>query len=699
MTDNTSFTCWYRLVDGNGTRYKFANAAKLDVSEKDDVADFVEKVKLKNPIKLSSFDANDLLVFKDYEELMRESGKPWKSSQLLKGYGIDEETAVIVQVPDVADLRITPRKRKLSDQSVPLVTSVGMDFAFQDRDPSFQILADCLENRYQSWILSLGDKSRHPLPFLADGPGAGKSRFLQELSSSFKAFVLSRSETYKGLASIMEKTFFVNVTFGNGEKYDKSEFSGDILKSVCYRILLATQNEMEKDEAEIEVKRFFDDRSSSLAFEPFLQNIAPRDSACIFLGIDEINYVYKEDVHEFKRLFNKIGSLSCKFKPFFVGIFAGTVIGPMSSVVCESTHPPLHIPLPLLSFESCLEILGIKEPNLAKALTSDQHLRLIVEEMGGHCRALEVLYQRLLPYCRNRERLNYDLIVEDVRNELAKRYALSPSFFNETVIAKYFLSDVVSKDCFITPGGQMTWENLEEMGIIKLVETGHGKLVMMPPIFVRGYLYNASGNPAFQFWRDIFLCQPLLWQCWETFNANYFAFRLSLFSADRRSPTSLQKIFAGAISRLDETIDVVIPPFDQINVTQPTRRYPSTPLEEFPDGGVVLNTAGAAFDAFTYLSRPDGKRILLVFQMKLSLPSTKTPQRISNKMIDNEYAKVRETIEKHLNGMDFVFVLVGRRERCRNFDEGALPKNCFFISNSEQGAFYGDYYCRRISIC
>ena len=60
-------------------------------------------------------------------------------------------------------------------------------FKIFDQILSFQILAECLSTRYLFWLDH--SEGNHPIPFVADGPGAGKSRFLQEISGSFKEYV------------------------------------------------------------------------------------------------------------------------------------------------------------------------------------------------------------------------------------------------------------------------------------------------------------------------------------------------------------------------------------------------------------------------------------------------------------------------------------------------------------------------------
>ncbi len=87
-------------------------------------------------------------------------------------------------------------------------------------------------------------------------------------------------------------------------------------------------------------------------------HIVGSDFSCIVLGIDEVNKVYEmgvkwQDLRLIFKLIRLVDSLICEFSPFFIPVLAGTVIGPIKSAVREPRYLPLHIPLPLLSFESC----------------------------------------------------------------------------------------------------------------------------------------------------------------------------------------------------------------------------------------------------------------------------------------------------------------------------------------------------------
>ena len=95
-----------------------------------------------------------------------------------------------------------PRKRRLADDiakqikkrkgiiSPNLLGTSGSDCLFSEREQSFNMLIENTTKRYEAWKEKNWDKNLHPIPFLANGPGSGKSRFLQEMAGgSFKEHI------------------------------------------------------------------------------------------------------------------------------------------------------------------------------------------------------------------------------------------------------------------------------------------------------------------------------------------------------------------------------------------------------------------------------------------------------------------------------------------------------------------------------
>jgi hypothetical protein len=379
-----------------------------------------------------------------------------------------------------------------------------------------------------------------------------------------------------------------------------------------------------------------------------------------------------------------------------VPVLAGTVIGPIQEVISKSTHPPLHIPLPLLSFESCLDIIAKKNPQKYTAeFMSKYELRQLIYDVGGHCRALEILYLALesksnsLPsYWRD----VYTIFVSDV----GKRYqSLGNMPYYGYVVAKSFLSLQVGRNEKVLNTG-LTFMNLEEMGVIKLVARKLGRYdVKIPLIFVECSFRDAAIDDLTRLWKLPAVGVVFGWEGWEKFNCDYLAFRIGLF-AYLGKPVWFTELFSGAKMNISQDFRIEIPPPADIVAMEIQYRYPKTQEEdEFQAGCSVLNGKGApAFDSFMYLKKVRGERILLGFQMKFSSEAAGvSPLKIQE--IKDEYAKMeREMKESFEKPVEFFFILLSNREG--DFDEKKLPLNCVVVSLDNLDAFYGDHYSHRI---
>ena len=115
--------------------------------------------------------------------------------------GLDRITKEVLITSVQARLdRVQSKLMRKPEKYYRILETSGSDFLFRDREESFRLLADCSNDRYSSWVDGKSDKPLHPLPFVADGPGSGKSRFLQELSRSFTGFTItsnSYSDNFK----------------------------------------------------------------------------------------------------------------------------------------------------------------------------------------------------------------------------------------------------------------------------------------------------------------------------------------------------------------------------------------------------------------------------------------------------------------------------------------------------------------------
>ena len=704
MSTPPSPLIWFLLFDSaTGKPYKGTSATKVKVHSLADIDDLRDAVKAKCPNKLSSVDSGDLLVYKtkaafDKRNAAVDEGneEPLKSSLSLDGLGTTEEEALVVVVPSSAATKrplffeqySSDLKLRLYN-SKRLVDTSGADFVYSDRSGSFKVLADCLEKRHSSWKQEQSDRNLHPIPFLADGPGSGKSRFLQELPYSFIDFV--QQGTYcQDFKDIFKSPVCINISFSNGSPYSLNEaLAIQIEQSVCLRILYQFETESYSN-----FGSFYDSfKSQEFSLSGIFNEVG---ASCIILGIDEVNKVYEigvqyqkvsDDTKErlLSGLFGLVGGFSCAFSPIFIPVLAGTVIGPIKSVVRESTHPPLHIPLPLLSFESCLDIFAKKNTQLVPA---SHQLRQLLSDCGGHCRSLEILYDGMLNI-NSQSRSFWDDVAFYVRHWLNLRYDLS-DFPLGSAIAFSFLGRPVKRIDSYPEKASLNFQDLEEKGLIKL-DNG---IIRIPYFFVSSFLLTSKTTNYSKFWTTLLIEKDFWWQDWEVFNRNYNAFRLSLFAYLGETTVSLKKFFAGAKMNIPVDIDIKIPSLAALKVSKIDYRYPSTRAPAFDIGDNVLNGDGAPFDSFLYLDTTT-KPLLFAFQMKLAQHDSTTQQVISNDTVNHEFNKINNSVSEYVAGTDFVAIILGR---CRGtFSENMLPSKCVVVSKEQQMNFYGESYYHRLN--
>lgn len=269
----------------------------------------------------------------------------------------------------------------------------------------------------------------------------------------------------------------------------------------------------------------------------------------------------------------------------------------------------------------------------------------------------------------------------------------------ERAIAYSFLNMPVPKDERVSKFNLITLLEIEESGLIKLESCGPGYIVKIPFVFLRCYLETAT-DPFKKFWNEIFLGEEIYWQKWEVFNRNYFAFRLSLFTALGESNIPLCDFFHGCLTNLQDDFELLIPAMDDIKLVDAGRRYPRSRMKDLEDYSFILNADGAEFDGFVFIrvQRKGTKKVekmILALQMKSS--NSAQGQKITNKMIKEEYNKVKEAMDKFHKGVKFILVILGRCdfESKGKVKEPILPNNVVLVTMSEHEQFYGLNYLRR----
>ena len=341
-----------------------------------------------------------------------------------------------------------------------------------------------------------------------------------------------------------------------------------------------------------------------------------------------------------------------------------------------------------------MKIFAAKNKKYENLVETDRFLRRAISDIGGHCRALEVLFDVLSIRPIQPQMEYWNNITASVINALSKLYPMEyfPLFGN--AIAYSFLSLRADEKQQICADSALTFQDLEEYGLIKLIRDVNSVKIKIPFIFVMCYLQFSTTNEYSKFWSRLLITGKMSWQSWEEFNSLYMAFRISLFSKLGISTIQLSKFLSGAKMNIPVDIILKIPKIKDIETTNSMGQYPSANQEEFNVGNCVLNAPNAPFDAFVYLDTSHGK-LLIAQQMKLANPTSKYPQKLTNDSINEEYNKVNKSIASHIPNTKFFLVVVGRCDGV--YDPERLPSNCAVVSRDEFHDFYGDSYGRYLN--
>ena len=114
---------WYRLFEyATGQQLSQTNADKVFLSESEDVADFRDAVKKKNPNKLSSVDAPDLIVYANESAFKKRNSAEGKEQPLDPSLSIGEQLgnstkeALIVVVPSMSSSELNEPNLSVTQQ-------------------------------------------------------------------------------------------------------------------------------------------------------------------------------------------------------------------------------------------------------------------------------------------------------------------------------------------------------------------------------------------------------------------------------------------------------------------------------------------------------------------------------------------------------------------------------------------------------
>ncbi|PKC10159.1 hypothetical protein RhiirA5_414692 [Rhizophagus irregularis] len=594
-----------------------------------------------------------------------------------------------------------------------LVSTSGADFPLQGREETMKILME--GNGSRNGICERftkrneTDRNIHPIPILANGPGTGKSRFLQEIPTLLREQAEKYTNDDELLNMIKDRMYSVNVTFGNGTPAKLDDvFFGET--SVALRILYehfisGGAYDYEKfvmmcgENCKIKI---------SGALEIVLKDV-DTDINIIILGIDELNNLhslYDRDLFKnnpLRSIIHAVGGLNCLGKNIFhVPILAGTIQGPLEEILKESTYRYLQLPLRLLQSREVQNIIEfVSERYSLGDYINSGTFRRCISDFGGQVRALEIFFEDLVKkFGRGTNNVDYVHCITNVKEELMDRYKFKHFAYTVTpAIAHAILNIPVSKHNVADKDGRVSYIDLSSEGILNLEKVADSAsfYVRMPYIWIA---ILTSFNKSCEFW-EVMIKQDshVFWESFEFFNVKFWTLRLTLLSILNKDVT-IKDLFRGAYGFNEfeflENQEYKFKLLDEssIKYQELKHRYPHTSRNEHLSPCTVYkNCKGAPFDIFFFINN-----CLFAIQVKSSDATTNQPQTLSKKIIQDEYEKTEKAykelkakIPELKDWMLFICTNGPKTEDALDL----LQSNCLVVYKANFKDFYGYTYSSR----
>ncbi|CAG8650524.1 1473_t:CDS:2 [Funneliformis mosseae] len=276
-----------------------------------------------------------------------------------------------------------------------LLKTSGALWEFQTPAGFKEIFQNELFDHYRYWRNGQIDKTYIPLYFLLSGAGTGKSRTATELPRLAKKYAEDIDNA--DLKKALEKPFVFNISFENGTPLNLKEEKAPT-QAIALRML---HQLLGKTTAWDTIMRKYIASPSDVLNLILIYHKISRQDMTIFLIVDGLQTALQggKDSHNKSSFFNNCmtvlsGIARQRGGPFVIACCAATITTPY-----KREH-------------------GV----LMQVFPSHPIIEMLINDMGGHGRALETLQDVLVHY-KDLDVVNFTDLINDIRTKLQDRYS------------------------------------------------------------------------------------------------------------------------------------------------------------------------------------------------------------------------------------------------------------------------------------
>lgn len=373
--------------------------------------------------------------------------------------------------------------------------SEGSKWEYQSDPNVHALLRYEITNHYSYWKEGIKDKHTHPLFLCLSGPGTGKSRLLNEFPRLVKESV---SEVIELEPFIKDHSYCFNVSFEFGTEEDNDPF--DPSSAIGTRMMYQLQDQLSW--ADFRKKSPYSIPEAIRSFSKIIRQES--SNICIILCIDGMHKLKHKRKNKNSSFYNTISAICSVVNDndaFVVAICSATLYHAVTDVLEASSQRRIFLIPPLINPGPIFD----KKDELTSLLASD---------MGGHGRALEMLYVTLSnsPI----QEFGYTNVLLEVVFRIRMAYPDIIKYINE--LESILLHVIARKSA--SSLGKKSLDRILSLGLFRLNE--RKDLLEFP--YVLWLICKSKALPweNYHSWapkedQDVFRT----WEEWEDFNCKY----------------------------------------------------------------------------------------------------------------------------------------------------------------------------------
>ncbi|RHZ76437.1 hypothetical protein Glove_197g38 [Diversispora epigaea] len=437
----------------------------------------------------------------------------------------------------------------------PLLYTSGANWEYQP-DPSLkQILRRELKNHYKNFILGRFDKLSLPLYLFLSGAGTGKSRNANEFHQT-AITCLSAQEDEELLTRIKEAWVFF-VSYENGFALQSVE--SDFYRAIGTRMLFQLLREKMKLYKIIETY----EPPNPMDVVTLIAKHHNQDlkDVTVILVVDGMQQLIenKDDSLKLNSSFYKtltsVADLTFS-GTFVIPVCTSTIVGPIDGVLRYSQRKRIYLPVTSLQPPSYRQ-----GDSLIPVFKNDEVTNTLVEDCGGHGRALEVLNDCLAG--RSIEECNVDTLMNDLRYKLTEKYhdAILDSVEDARPIARAILTRCILNRYRPIPKTNKTPDEFVGSGLIRFEQlSSNSKRGYLTAPYIWLWIFveisNEEKDPLLRGWEfadygeqrallnPVTSLQAKSWQSFEKFVTSFRCIKSAVIEEDEL--TTISEVHTGA---------------------------------------------------------------------------------------------------------------------------------------------------------